>query len=342
VQRSQALNAVCHHLNAGLLAARSPGDDPGLAWGALIEVSDPHYVTPALAWCLRDEASLPPEVRRYFQAVFFRNEKRNEKLLKTLARVAAALNAIDVEPTLLKGAAHLVEGVYPTAGLRVVGDLDVLVPEDRIKLAANTLQKMGFTVGGPTLPENHHHWPMLFDPETRAPVELHIGALHRRSEHIIPLAEFHEHARAVTFRGSQVQLPDPTRIVGHNIVHDPLDHEGYRRGRVELRQQLDLAMVRRKYGSAIDWGHLHRRFSAAGLGHVLAANLKLAEALFGLPVPRIVRLGETRRRIRHVARMPILYIAARRRDPRGIFDLLRPMTWTGRISRIRAALREHS
>jgi Uncharacterised nucleotidyltransferase len=250
------------------------------------------------------------------------------------------LNAIDIEPVLLKGAAHLVEGVYPTAGLRVVGDLDVLVPEDRVMSAAEALQKVGFKIGGPTVPENHHHWPMLLDPETGAAVELHIGALHRRSEHIIPVAEFRKNTRAVAFRGSQVRLPDATRSVGHNIIHDSLDHEGYLLQRVELRQLLDLVMIRTKYESAIDWAELDRRFSAAGLGHVLAANLKVAEGLFGLPVPRVVCLSKRQRRAgwSRIASMTSKYVAARRRDPWGVFNLFKPGTWPSRIDRIRAAL----
>ena len=56
-----------------------------------------------------------------------------------LDEVKDALNAIGIEPVLLKGAAHLVGGVYPAPSLRVVGDLDVLVPEERVKTAAETL-----------------------------------------------------------------------------------------------------------------------------------------------------------------------------------------------------------
>jgi hypothetical protein len=345
VERSPVLKAVCDHLRNGLLGASLPSCHPSLAWEQLIEVSRAHYVAPALAWCLRDRPSLPDDVSGYIRAVLILNQKRNEKLLNTLARVAAALNAINIEPVLLKGVAHLVEGVYPTLSLRVVGDVDVLVPEDRVKRAAEALQKIGFKAGGPILPENHHHWPMLFDPETGAAVELHMGAVHRRSEHIIPLAEFHENARAVAFRESRVRLPDPTRSVGHNIIHDPLDHDGYRRGRLELRQLLDLAMIRRKHESAIDWAQLDSRFTTAGVGHVLAANLKFAEELFGLPVPQIVRLSERQHRASRrterwtrVTHMLALYVAARRRDPWSVFKLLRLKTWPGIISRIRNTL----
>ena len=119
--RSRALDAVCGHLRAGLLGARPPKPHPWLGWEQLIEVSRSHYVAPALAWCLREETLLPTGMRRYFDAVLMLNGRRNEKLLKGLARVATVLNAVDVEPVLLKGAAHLVEGVYPTRSLRVVG-----------------------------------------------------------------------------------------------------------------------------------------------------------------------------------------------------------------------------
>jgi len=181
---------------------------------------------------------------------------------------------------------------------------------------------------------------MLLDPETGAAVELHMGALHRRSEHIIPAAEFRKNTRAVAFRGSQVRLPDATRSVGHNIIHDSLDHEGYLRQRVELRQLLDLVMIRTKHESAIDWAELDRRFSAAGLGHVLAANLKVAEGLFGLPVPRVVCLSKRQRRAgwSRIASMTSKYVAARRRDPWGVFNLFKPGTWPSRIDRIRTAL----
>ena len=97
----------------------------------LVELGGRHNVNPALAWCLAHETAAAADVPGYFDAVVDRNRKRNNQLLDSLARVVGALNAIDIEPVLLKGAAHLVERIYPVMGLRVVGDLDVLIPEGR-------------------------------------------------------------------------------------------------------------------------------------------------------------------------------------------------------------------
>jgi hypothetical protein len=179
---------------------------------------------------------------------------------------------------------------------------------------------------------------MLFEPETGAAVELHTSALHRRSEHIIPALQFHRNTRSVIFRGACVRLPDATRTVGHNIVHDALDHDGHLQRRVELRQLLDLVMIRTRHEKAIDWAELDRCFSNAGVGHVLATNLKSAEGLFGMPVPDIVRSSQRRGRRNRIARISRDYLAARRHDPWGVLNLFKPKTWPGRIHKIRMLL----
>jgi hypothetical protein len=160
----------------------------------------------------------------------------------------------------------------------------------------------------------------------------------------MPASEFYKNSRAVAFRGAQVRLPDATRSAAHSIVHDALDHESYLRGTVELRRLLDLVMIRVKYEPRIDWAELDCRFSAAGFGPALATTLSFAERLFGLPVPRIVqsaRQHKAKRRAERwgqIARMPRDYVAARSRDPWGVFNLFKPRTWPARIYRMRVLL----
>ena len=79
----------------------------------------------------------------------------------------------------------------------------------------------------------------------------------------------------------------PTPAVGFNVVHSQLNHEGYSTSGIELRQLLDLAMIRARHESAIDWSELDHRFSVAGFGHVLATYLKFAEVFFGQVAPRL-------------------------------------------------------
>jgi hypothetical protein len=118
LNRWQAFIALCDYLRAGLLGGKPPIQQDTISWELLIEASSHHYVTPALAWCLKERPGIPPEVRDYLDTVFALNGKRNEALLAALTRIVAALNAIDIEPVLLKGAARLAECNYPAPGLR--------------------------------------------------------------------------------------------------------------------------------------------------------------------------------------------------------------------------------
>lgn len=60
--RWDAFTAAYNYLRAGLLK-NTPlhrVNDP--SWTLLVEVSSDHYVTPALAWCLKDQTEIPSRV----------------------------------------------------------------------------------------------------------------------------------------------------------------------------------------------------------------------------------------------------------------------------------------
>ena len=84
-----------------------------------------------------------------------------------------------------------------------------------------------------------------------------------------------------------VRLPDPTRSVCHNIVHDQFDHGRYQDRTIELRQLLDLALIRKRHEAAIDWGELDHLFCRNDLGEVLATYLQFCEELLGQKAPRL-------------------------------------------------------
>jgi hypothetical protein len=337
VTRWEAFTLLCDHLRAGLHGNAPPALRDDTAWELVVEAASNHHVTPALACYAAGSPAFPPDVSDYLDAVLTLNNQRNERILAALARAASALNTIDIEPVLLKGAAHVVGAIYPSSAFRVLGDLDMLVPEARADEAAACLQRIGFLPGGSPLPAKHHHLPTLCDPETEAGVELHIAVVQRPRQPIVPVPWFIERTPAAAFRGARVRLPDATRAIAHIVVHDQLDDEGYQRKRIDLRQLLDLAIIRTRHDSAIDWAELDRRFGAAGVGDVLATYLHFAEVLLGQSAPHLSGASRANAvaQLRRVIvpdmvswlKVPVEYLAARRRDPLGVLNLLRPGTW---------------
>jgi Uncharacterised nucleotidyltransferase len=355
VNRWEAFTAVCAYLRTGLLGER-PKEFHEVSWELLIEASSYHSVTPALAWCLKDQMAVPSDVRNYLDTILALNGRRNRTLLEGLARIVGALNAIGIEPVVLKGAARLIEASYPAPTLRFLGDLDVLIPAERSAGAVVALQSIGFraNVDDEPLPPSHHHLQMLHDRETGVAVELHTDVIGGAGAAVISTVWFYKGTKPFRFRDLQIRLPDATRSAGHNIAHNQILHWGYQRTRVELRQLLDLAMIRAASESAIDWAELDERFCRMELGEMLATYLNFAEVLLGQPAPRLrhaPRAGAITdfghiieppplQPWKQLATMMVGYIAARCRDPRGVLKLFDVTTWPHRSVRVANAFKQ--
>ena len=261
--RWDAFADVCGYLRAGLLGGKPPRRRRNREWKLLIEMSSFHFVTPSLAGCLHDEPGIPREIREYLDAVLTLNGQRNALLLDALSRIVATLNAIDIEPVLLKGCARLVEGDYPQPNMRFLGDLDVLVPTNRATDAYAALMANGFGEkpedGIP--PPDHHHLPVLHEHKTGAGVEIHRQVTLGICPQVLSTPWFCEGTRPFRLQDDlHVRLPDPTRSACHNIVHHQLHHERYQNRTIELRQLLDLALIRKRHEAAIDWAELDHLF----------------------------------------------------------------------------------
>ena len=110
----------------------------------------------------------------------------------------------------------------------------------------------------------------------------------------------------MTFRGGELVMPSATDRIAHNIVHGQLSDRNHRRGVPELRQLLDLAVLRAHHEADVDWDALARRFRSAGFERVLADTLTCAEHLIGQPLPAGIerRHGAITRMERAIERGP--------------------------------------
>jgi hypothetical protein len=322
------------------------------SWELLIEASSYHFVTPALAWCLLQEpTALPLEVRDYLEEILALNKRRNENLLAGLTRIVRALNAIHIEPVLLKGAARLIEGTYPAPMLRFLGDLDILIPPERSADAVAALNSIGFYTRAydEGLPASHHHLRVLHDPETGAALELHTALLPPDYGSLLSTDWFYRGTQPYQLTGLTIRLPDVTRSVGHIVAHDQILHRHHWQRRVELRQLFDLAMIRTRFETAIDWSELDDQFCRIGFGTVLATYMGYDERLLGQPMPRLsyAALPGATTVLRwtiessrwqpcgSVALKAIRYIVERGRDPRGALRLFQRDTWRNQIEELR-------
>jgi hypothetical protein len=256
---------------------------------------------------------------------------------------------------LLKGAAGLAAALYPHPGTRIFGDIDLLISAERLSEASAALADIGFapTPQPQWVALAHHHLPMHVHPARIAGVELHREVLPPGHRAIADAATFFAGARTIDTEGGRALLPSSTDWAAHIIAHGQIIDGGYARGVPQLRQLLDLVMLRAREEPRIDWLHLERRFARAHAGAVLRDALGLAELLFDQPPPPGLRtnpaaaaerlrtsLERPRTRLPAVAAgMIASYARQLQARPLTIVNILQPLAWRDRYRRVVGQMR---
>jgi hypothetical protein len=271
-------------------ALRDDIDRGAVVWEAVVELASCHLVTPALYDGFADKGllpDLPADVRSYLDAVHELNAERNRRIADQLRGILSALNGAGIEPVLLKGVAHLLAGLYGDSAARVIGDIDLLVPNGQLAAAVQALAAIGYREAGLddfSFAAHHHHTPLAREHDVAA-VELHTDLVYATFSRLLPAGRVRQDARRLQVDGLGMWLPSPQDQVVHNIVHTQLADRNYWSGRVSLRNLSDLARFRLAADGEIDWEKVRDTFDRAGYGNACRAYLMTVERLLGQALP---------------------------------------------------------
>lgn len=231
-----------------------------IEWPVVIEIASVYYLSAAIYPSLSRKGLLdfiPPEVRDYFLGVLELNRERNQKLRDQTVVFSALLNEIDVEPLLLKGMANIVLGVYEDPGIRLMNDIDAMVPEERLIDCVEKLQNAGYQDLYELGPDRHHYSPMGHPDEIGA-LELHTRPVVAVFGAIVPTKRMWLDSESIEVDGATVRIASATQRVLHNIVHMQLQHGAHHP--MYFHQMYDLALIRKASEAEIDWPLVERSF----------------------------------------------------------------------------------
>lgn len=196
----------------------------------------------------------------------------------TLAELHHVLDGIDW--LVVKGPA-LSELAHPVPGLRTYSDLDVLVPPERIGVAAHALWEAGWVSldrpaalrmdpppgemhwAGPDGMVLDLHWTLINSPETRRSFRL--------SAH-----EMVERSREVRLGLATARTLDVEDTVVHTCLHAAL---------TGAHRMLLLLDADRAARAVTDWDAVARRAREWGAGPAVALVLRRSRRLLGTPLP---------------------------------------------------------
>jgi hypothetical protein len=267
-------------------ALAAPDFDP-MALGL---AADREFLGPALHAALVAQGladKLDPEFRDWLTLLHTENDRRNQMIATQCREIGLVLHRIGITAAVLKGASWLFDDAPDAASDRMMLDIDLLVPRDRLHDAVAALLHARYREVPEALAEaGHFHHPPLQPPSGGVLVELHRDLGWQRN--VLPAAEV---LAAATPVAPGLALPRADHRILHAVLHGWVQDADWIGGIVHLRDLLDLARLIERHRAALDWPALLAHSHAAGIGPPLETALLLADRLLSVPLPKGVAPG---------------------------------------------------
>jgi putative nucleotidyltransferase-like protein len=295
-------------------------------WPEILHLANESLITTELFPLLtKDEGvwrELPEDVLAFLQEVHRRNRARNASLFETLRIVIAGLNAVDIEPVLLKGCGMWAS--CPTgepSGDRMVSDLDLLVKPSEGRKAVDALVRAGFSVLEDHEADEDHAVAILGRTQDAGGIDLHRRA--PAPVGIPVIDDLYAHCRAIDVGGLRARLPRPELQILILSLHDQIHGGNFWMGGFSLRHLIDVAKL---MGSAepIDWSFLMSACPTRFVRDVVETEILASQHIAAAKAPHGLRFHTWAKA--HYFRLRLQYI----------FPALNiPLRWLGRIVRWR-------
>jgi hypothetical protein len=202
-----------------------------------------------------------------------------------LAQLLNALAARQIPVLVLKGA-HLAATVYESIALRVMTDIDILVPEPQIMAAVAEIKALGYQPETPWLSlepylNYRYHVPPFLRPNTVAGIELHWRVTPPTQPYTMPTAELWLHSRPVTVNGTATNGLSPEDLLLHICIHATY-HHGFQHG---IRALCDIAALLHGHADGFDWDAVLTRAQAWECRHGIFLALLATQQILGVEIP---------------------------------------------------------
>jgi hypothetical protein len=231
-----------------LVVARvSSGNVP---WEEFVWMGSSNMVLPAIYTAFKRNgvlSYLPPDLDEYLSGIYELNLSRNLQIIEQVYNLVLILNKEGIEPVFLKGAGHLMQGLYRDQGDRIMSDIDILIREGDIYKAAKTLYANGYFHPEEFKDddfEKHHHLPGFEHKNYIAMVELHHSVFPGRYQKILSNKVISSNKNNIKGFGAFVLSINHQMIL--NFVHDQLVDDGFRYKTMMIKGLYDFYLLSKR------------------------------------------------------------------------------------------------
>jgi hypothetical protein len=218
--------------------------DPNFDWDDFVLTCSNHLVIPVIFLKFRKYDlldHLPEGLASHLEEIYSLNHTRNEQILLQMKEINATLNKAGISPIYLKGTGNLIDGIYSDIGERIIGDIDLLVPDNVFLKSVEMAKEIGYInySEDPRSPEKLKHYPGLSKADAPANIEIHrLPVIPGYIKYFNSEMVFDQKTTIAKLPGCFVQSNEHKVI--QNFIHSQLSNGGHRIGLVTLRDIYDL------------------------------------------------------------------------------------------------------
>jgi len=269
--------------------------DLAVDWEPLARRAELHNVGPLLFAALQHQRALqpPPAVGSRLRHLYLQRTLANQVTCDEAGKIVRSFAQAGIPLVCLKGIA-LLHSLYDDAGVRALGDIDVLVSEEDQVAANERMRRLGYVVA-PDLAqgfreefESEQVFRRAIDPPVAVDVHRHLFNVpyYRRR---VSMQWFWEHTVPVTIAGQAGRMFDSAAQLLHLAPHGAFHHRGE-----GPRFTYDIALLVARKGGDIPWDATLETARRFGLTPAVHAALAAVEELWRIPLPEAARSALSR------------------------------------------------
>jgi hypothetical protein len=253
-------------------------------WSHLLELAEFHEMMPLVYHNLTRNgfiAQIPKSCSKKLKETYNSSLFRNVLLSTELETVLAAFKNKGIAVIVVKGTV-LAEQLYGNPGLRIVGDMDILVRPESLPSAGLLLEELGYRKLNLKSPQKHPFHDVYQKPSIISyNIELHWN-LDDCALVTVPLEIIWQRAKAVKGRGDATVVLSPEDVLIHlcNNLSKPS-------GRL-LRNLCDITELMKQYQETLDWDYVIKAAHSWRIEPGVYFCLKHSSGLLEVPVPAAV------------------------------------------------------
>ena len=185
----------------------------------------------------------PKDFSKYIEAIYKINRDRNQILISEMRWINNKFREHEIHPIFIKGSSFIISNLYDDIGVRMVGDIDVLVLNSKYNKAYDILKKKGYTTNLKfNFNENYRHLPRLYKEGKYFPVEIHSRFVEKYNSDILELKNVTK--SLIKVNGFKIMRNNINLL--HNIYNQQINDLGYYKSSFNYRNLYDTFLLSKK------------------------------------------------------------------------------------------------